>query len=146
LANLQSRLLGPVLRAVTRRHAALYRRFGGRRFGSYAGKPVLVLTTTGRRSGKSRSNPVVYMADGDRWLITGTNAGRDRPPAWWINLQARPEAEIQVGEERCAVTARTCGGDERRDLWEKMVAYNPEWGDYTRITRREIPVVVLERN
>jgi F420H(2)-dependent quinone reductase len=145
LNRLQARSVGPLVRALTRRHAALYLRFGGRRFGTYYRKPVLVLSTTGRRSGQQRATPVVYMPDGDRWLVAPTNSGLDRAPAWWLNLQARPEAEVQIGEQRYPVRARVAEGDERSRLWASMSAYNHEWADYTRLTRREIPIIVFER-
>lgn len=144
-ARMQGRLFGPGVRAASRAHAALYRRFGGRRFGSYFGKPVLVLTTTGRRSGQPRSTPAVYMPDGDRWVVAATNSGLDSAPAWWLNLQQQPAADVHVGGERHEVHARVARGDERSRLWERMTAYNPEWAAYTRLTTREIPVVVLER-
>lgn len=137
--------LGPLTRAGGRMQARLYRRSGGRLGGKYAGKPVLVLITVGRRSGKERSTPVVYMPDGDRWVVSPSNAGLDRPSAWWLNLQSRPEAEIVVGGERVPVRARKAEGEESERLAAAGAEYNPEWAAYREMTARDIPVVVLER-
>jgi F420H(2)-dependent quinone reductase len=144
-AHAQASAFGPVTRALARMQGRVYRRTGGRLGGKYAGKPVLVLITTGRRSGQERSTPVVYMPDGDRWIVAPGNAGLDRPPAWWLNLQARPEAEIVVDGERVAIRARLAEGEERERLMAATADYNPEWVQYREMTTREIPVVVLER-
>lgn len=125
--------------------ARVYRRTRGRLGGKYGGKPVLVLITVGRRSGQERSTPVVYMPDGDRWVVLPSNAGQDRPPAWWLNLQARPEAEVIVGGNRVPVRARVAEGEESDRLRAAAADYNPEFADYQEMTSREIPVVVLER-
>ena len=137
--------LGPLTRAGGRMQARLYRRTGGRLGGKYGGKPVLALSTVGRKSGKERSTTIVYMKDGDRWVVSPANAGVDRPSAWWLNLQARPEAEIVVGGERIAVRARVAEGEELERLSAAASSYNPEWARYREMTDREIPVVVLER-
>lgn len=125
--------------------ARVYRHTGGRLGGKYGGKPVLVLITVGRRSGQERSTPVVYMPDGDRWVVLPSNAGQDRPPAWWLNLHARPEAEVIVGGNRVPVRARVAEGEESDRLRAAAADYNPEFADYQEMTSREIPVVVLER-
>src|SRR5215218_5951198 len=84
-------------------------------------QPVLILTTTGRRSGTRRSTPVAYVRDGDRLAISGANAGLDRPPAWWLNLQADPHAEIELDGRREAVHARHAAGEEERQLRRRFV-------------------------
>ena len=144
-AHAQASRFGPVTRGLARMQAGIYRRTGGRLGGKYAGKPVLVLITTGRKSGQERSTPVVYMSDGDRWVVAPGNAGLDRPPAWWLNLQARPEAEIVVAGGRVPIRARLPEGEERERLMAATADYNPEWVQYREMTMREIPVVVLER-
>src|SRR2546423_201573 len=105
---------------VTRLHARLLRLTRGRLRRSFllaAGQPVLVLTTRGRRSGKPRSTPVAYIRDGDRLVVTAANAGLDRPPAWWLNLEADPRAEVEVGGRRTSVRARRAEGEEAQRLY-----------------------------
>jgi deazaflavin-dependent oxidoreductase (nitroreductase family) len=135
---------------VTRTHARILRMAGGRIRRSRllaGGQPVLVLTTTGRRSGKRRSTPVAYLRDGETIAITAANAGLDRPPAWWLNLQAHPEAEIELDGERMRVRARRAepGAEEarlRRGFLQQLPAAELTWA----MTDREIPVIVLERS
>src|SRR5262245_62487452 len=95
-----------LLALVTWVHSAIYRLSGGRVGGRLSGMPMLLLTTRGRRSGRERTLPLLYVADEKGWVVVASNAGDDRHPAWWLNLRARPEARVQVGRERCAVRAR----------------------------------------
>ena len=94
------------------------------------GAPVLLLTTTGRRSGEARTTPLIYQPHGDAYAVVASKGGSDRPPAWYRNLEAR---------------ARTATPDEKPELWAKMTSVWPDYDDYQRRTEREIPVVVLER-
>jgi deazaflavin-dependent oxidoreductase (nitroreductase family) len=132
-----------LLRLVTVVHRALYRASGGL-LGANLGAPMLLLTTTGRKTRKQRTTPLLYVRDGERFVIVASNAGDDRPPAWWLNLEAEPRARVQVGGTFHAVHARRAGGDERDWLWRKLVAAHAEYEEYTKRTRREIPVIVLE--
>jgi deazaflavin-dependent oxidoreductase (nitroreductase family) len=141
-----------VWKRVARVHTALYRRTGGRVGARLAGLPHLLLTTTGRRSGEPRTLPLVYMsdrgADGrgeQRWVVVASNGGSDRAPAWWRNLEARPEAVIEVGAEEHRVVAHRAAGEERARLWAEVKRFNPAYATYERLTEREIPVVVLAR-
>ena len=107
----------------------------------------LLLTHTGRKTGRSYTIPLLYVPDGERFVVVGTNAGDAKPPAWWSNLQAQAEARVQVGAREHAVRARLAQGEERARLWAALVA---NFRDYARYERklggtREIPVVVLER-
>jgi F420H(2)-dependent quinone reductase len=131
----------------TRGHAALIRAAGGRIRRSFlftGGMPVLVLTTVGRRSGKRRSTPLGYIRHGDAFAVLASNAGSDRHPAWWLNLQADPTAEILADGESHAVTARQANAAEEEALWAEFARLNPGYDEYRRLTKRPIPVVLLE--
>jgi deazaflavin-dependent oxidoreductase (nitroreductase family) len=105
---------------------------------------VLLVTTTGRRSGQPRTAPVVYLADGERLVVIGSNAGNARSPAWALNLQANPDADVEVGRRRRQVRARVAEGDERGELWRRMNEQYGGFEDYRGRTARAIPVFVLE--
>ncbi len=122
----------------------LYRLSGGRIGGRVGRAPVLLLTTTGRKSGEPRTAPIVYLADGGRLVLINTNAGNARIPAWSLNLQANPEAEVEVGRKRQAVRARVAEGEERAELWDKHVEQFAGFEDYEKKLRREISIFVLE--
>jgi len=109
------------------------------------GVPCLLITTRGHKSGKLRRTPIVYGQDGDRFVVIASRGGSDRHPAWFVNLQADPEAEIQVLADHHLVRARVAEAEERTALWERMVAVFADFEDYQKKTSREIPVVVLER-
>jgi F420H(2)-dependent quinone reductase len=126
-------------------HRLLYRASGGRIGGRVWGLRVVLLTTTGRRTGKARTVALCSLRDGDDVVVIGSYGGLDRHPAWWLNLQAHPQAELQTGRERRAVTARTTAPDERGRLWAEVTAQAPGYLDYERRTTREIPLVILER-
>jgi F420H(2)-dependent quinone reductase len=132
---------------VTRAHAAAIRLSGGRIRRSFifsGGMPILVLTTVGRKSGQSRSTPLGYLKHGDGFAVLASNAGNDRPPAWWLNLQAQPSAEILADRRRSAVTARRAEAAEEEALWEEFARLNPGFDEYRNLTERQIPVVLLE--
>jgi F420H(2)-dependent quinone reductase len=108
--------------------------------------PVLVLSTTGRKSGQRRSTPVGYLNYGDAFAVLASNAGNDRSPAWWLNLQADPGAEVLVERARITVAARRADAAVERELWAKFARLNPGFDEYRRLTERHIPVVLLEPN
>jgi deazaflavin-dependent oxidoreductase (nitroreductase family) len=108
------------------------------------GAPVAILTTTGRRSGEPRTNPLIYGQHGDDYLVVASKGGWDKPPAWYRNLQENPNAQVQVWGERFSVRARDATAEEKPELWPIMTAIWPDYDDYQRRTEREIPVVVLE--
>jgi deazaflavin-dependent oxidoreductase (nitroreductase family) len=132
------------LRWTGRLNVPIYRASGGRLMGKVGRAPVLLLTTTGRRSGQPRVAPVVYLADGERLVVIDTNAGNERIPAWSLNLKADPEAEVEVGRDRRQVRARVAEGDERTDLWRKHIEQYAGFDDYEAVLDREISVFVLE--
>lgn len=122
----------------------LYRLSGGRIGGRIAKAPVLLLTTTGRKSGQKRTAPVVYLADGENLVVIGSNAGHSRSPAWSLNLKANPDAQVEVGRERRPVRARIAQGEERADLWRKHAEQFSGFDEYETRTDRDIAVFVLE--
>jgi deazaflavin-dependent oxidoreductase (nitroreductase family) len=109
------------------------------------GAPVLILTTTGRRSGDERSTPLIYGRDGDDYLVVASKGGAPAPPAWYLNLSEEPEVGVQVKADRFRARARTASAEERARLWSTMAEIWPDYDSYQRRTDREIPVVVLER-
>jgi deazaflavin-dependent oxidoreductase (nitroreductase family) len=132
------------LRAVGKLNVPIYRASRGRLLGRVGRAPVLLLTTTGRRSGQARTAPVVYLADRDRFVVIGSNAGNARPPAWALNLRAKPDADVEVRGRRVAVRARVAEGEERADLWRRMNEQYAGFDDYEARTGRDIAVFVLE--
>ena len=105
----------------------------------------LLLTTTGRRSGGKHTSPVFYGTAGNAYVIIGSKGGADTQPNWYLNLRANPEAEVQVARDHFTVRARVATGKEREQLWEQMVQLYPPYREYQKKTKREIPVVVLEK-
>lgn len=132
------------LRWVGKLNKPLYRLSGGRVGGSVGKAPVLLLTTTGRKSGKQRTAPVAYLQDGENMVLINTNAGNERVPAWSLNLKANPDAEVEVRRKRLAVRARIAEGEERTNLWDKHMAQYSGWDEYKAKLSREISVIVLE--
>ena len=111
----------------------------------WRGATVLILTTTGRRSGQQRHSPLIYQPDGDRFVVVASNGGDPKPPDWFLNLEAEPAVEVQVKADRFAARARTATPDEKPRLWQLMTQIWPAYDSYQQRTEREIPVVVLER-
>jgi deazaflavin-dependent oxidoreductase (nitroreductase family) len=132
------------LRWVGRLNTPIYRLSGGRLGGRVGRGPVLLLTTTGRKSGQPRTAPVLYLADGDRFVVINTNAGNTKVPAWSLNLRANPDAEVEVGSRRVEVRARLAEGQERADLWRRHMQQYSGWEYYESKLDREIAVFVLE--
>lgn len=130
------------LRWVGKLNVPLYRASGGRIGGKVGKGPVLLLTTTGRKSGEKRTAPVLYLEDDGRLSVINTNAGNTRVPAWSLNLDANPEAEVQVRDKKIAVRARAAQGDEREDLWRKHNQQYAGFDDYEEILPADRPITV----
>lgn len=105
----------------------------------------LLLTTRGRKSGKLRRTALVYVRDGDRYILAASNAGADQHPAWYLNLTANPNVTVQIGPESFPAVARTATAEEKARLWELIVAALPSYQSYQEATSREIPVVITDR-
>jgi deazaflavin-dependent oxidoreductase (nitroreductase family) len=126
-------------------HPKVYAWSNGRIGGAMMGLPVLLLTTTGRKSGLPRTKALMYLPYGENFVVIASNLGSDYHPAWWLNLQANPAAAVQVGGEQYPVLAREATGIERDEIWEALTDAAPAYDDYAVQTTRRIPVVVLER-
>ncbi len=127
-------------------HVALYRATRGRIGSSMMGGKVLLLTTTGHKSGKRRTVPVMQFDDGGRRFVVASAAGSPEHPAWFKNLQKQPEVTVETRGERYQARAEVVGGDERPRLWQKITAAAPNFAEYEKKAGgREIPVVELKR-
>ena len=129
--------------ALTSMHSMIYRASGGRIGGQIIGLGVLLLTTTGSKSGEPRTTPLGYIRDGEAYVIVASNGGSDRHPAWYFNLRRQPHARIQVRDETLEVTATTMEGTERERVWARVVQDGPGYAGYEKRTSRPIPLVRL---
>lgn len=125
-------------------HPHLYRWTGGRIGGRIMNLPVLLLSTRGRKTGRVRENALMYLPRGHAYAVIASVLGEPNHPAWWLNLRAAGETEIQVGPRRLRVRAREAEGAEREQIWRELVAAQPVYDEYASRTTRRIPVVVLE--
>jgi len=132
-----------VMKLMSATNVFWYRLTGGVIGGSFAGRPILLLTTTGRKSGRRRTTPLQYFEDGGNMIVIASNGGNTWHPAWWLNLERNPEAEVQVRSDKRQVTAERAEGEERERLWEAAVETYSGYADYQKTANREIPVVVL---
>jgi deazaflavin-dependent oxidoreductase (nitroreductase family) len=126
-------------------HVRAYRESDGEHGYHWRGTTILLLSTTGKSTGAERTTPLIHRTDGDRWVVVASKGGAPDHPAWYKNLEAEPEATIEVKADRVPVRATTASGDERKRLWGLMTEVWPAYNDYQLKTRREIPVVVLAR-
>ena len=105
--------------------------------------PILLLTTTGRKTGRRRTTPLLYVAEGENIVVVASAGGQPRHPHWWLNLEKNPEAEVQIRNEKRRVKAEEASGVERERLWRLVVGMYPGYEEFQRATTRKIPVVVL---
>ena len=126
-------------------HVRVYRETDGEHGYHWKGATILLLTTTGRRSGEERTTPLIHRTDGDRWVVVASKGGAPEHPAWYDNLRKDPNATIQVHGDVIPVRASDAEGEERARLWKLMTEDWPAYDDYQARTDREIPVVVLAR-
>jgi deazaflavin-dependent oxidoreductase (nitroreductase family) len=148
---LDSPLVGRIIKRMSKANVWVYRKTNGRiggtwRIGAGFRKPVPVclLEHTGRKTGLTRTSPLLFLRDGGRIVLVASQGGRAADPIWYRNLQANPEAVVQVKGERIPVTARTAGPEERAELWPKLLDLYADFATYDAWTEREIPVVVLQ--
>jgi deazaflavin-dependent oxidoreductase (nitroreductase family) len=126
-------------------HIDRYEATDGQEGHAWEGTQALILTTTGRKSGEERKSALIYAEHDGTYLVVASKGGAPKPPAWYVNLQADPSAEIQVRGEKFPVTARDATPEEKPELWKVMTAEWPAYDEYQTKTDRPIPVVVLER-
>ncbi len=122
-----------------------FRANGGKVGGMWEGRHLLLLTTTGAKSGQRRTNPTVYLHDGDRLLVFASKAGAPTNPDWYHNLLAHPQVTVEVGSETYEATATVLSGEERDRLYARQAQASPQFADYQAKTTRKIPVIALER-
>jgi F420H(2)-dependent quinone reductase len=132
------------IRAVTRMHLWLWKATRGWVGGWFLGTRMCLLTTSGRKSGLSRTKPMVYALDGDRVLVVASKGGSARHPLWYLNLVAEPECEVDLGPGPKPYVASTASAEDKQRLWPKVLAVWPQFDDYQRWTDRDIPVIILE--
>jgi deazaflavin-dependent oxidoreductase (nitroreductase family) len=126
-------------------HVSTYRDTHGDRGHDWRGTTTLLLTTTGRKSGRPRTAPLIYQPYGDAYLIVASKGGAPDPPEWYLNLTEHPEVEVQIRDDVFTARARTATAEEKPEMWRTMTATWPAYDEYQSKTDRDIPVVVLER-
>ncbi len=120
-----------------------FRRNHGKVGGNFEGAPLLLLHHIGARSGKPRINPMMYLKDGDRYLVFASKGGSDTSPDWYYNIKAHPDVQIEVGDETIDVRAEEVTGPERDRLYARQASLYPSFAEYQRRTKRIIPVIAL---
>ena len=149
--QLDSPLVPKMMRIMSRMHVRVYRSTGGRIGGTWrvgsalrSGVPTCLLTTTGRKSGQQRTNPLLYMRDGDRVVLVASQGGLPRHPSWYHNITADPEVTIQIGKQVLRMRAHEADEAERAELWPKLLEVYSDFNSYQSWTERTIPIVVCE--
>ncbi len=121
----------------------LYRASGGRVANRMQKAPIMLLTTVGSKSGKERTNPVLYVTDGEDLVTVASAGGAPKNPQWFVNLMHHPEAVVTIGKEKRKVSGRMASPEERSRLWQRLTAAYSAYEEYAKKTKREIPVVIL---
>ncbi len=135
-----------IMKAMAATHVWLYRLTGGKIGGTMAGGPIVLLTTTGQKSGMQRTVPLLYLDMGqDALALVGSYAGADKPPAWLNNITKTPTAQVQVGSKVMRVNAAIASPQRKAELWPKLCAMYPDYQLYQDRTKRDIPVVLLTK-
>ena len=134
----------PVAKIFAGLHRRLYTLSGGRIGSKVSDGQIVLLHTTGAKTGKTRSSPLIALDYRDGWAVVASFSGHDVHPGWFHNLQAHSEASVTVGATTTAVTARTVGPHERGEMWDRAVVAYGDYEMYARVTDREIPIVALE--
>ena len=127
-----------------RAHIWVYRRTNGRVGAKLLWFPAALVTTTGRKSGRPRTTPTLYLADGDRVILPASFGGRDSDPAWYLNIESNPEVHVQIRERQLDLTARDATEDERKRYWPMLIKLYPPYRGYRQAADRVIPMVVCE--
>ena len=150
-AGLDHPMVPKLLRLYSHAHVWVYQKTGGRlgskwRVGAAfpRGVPVLLLTTIGRKSGQPKTTPLLYLDDGERVVIVGSQGGMRKHPQWYLNLTHHPDVTVQVGSRVRKMRARVANAEEHAALWPRLVALYADFATYQAWTDRAIPVVILE--
>ena len=145
LSPTQERLFKPLIRLFTKLNTALYRVSGGRLGGKWThGEPMLLLTTIGRKSGQPRTVPLVYMQDGERMIVVGSQAGLSTDPQWMANAAANPEVQVEIGATKRKMRARRGTSEEKARYWPALCEFNSDYPAYQSRTTRDIPILIIE--
>jgi len=136
--------MASLAKTFTSLHAGVYRATKGKVGGKFGAAKILLLTTTGRKSGQPRTTPLNYYSDGDRIVLIASNNGQDHDPAWYLNIVANPSVSIQRGAETVTRAARVATPDEKAELWPKIIAWYKGYAKYQAKTSRNIPLVIVE--
>lgn len=131
------------LNLMTRLNVVLYRASKGRVGGKMQKAPVCILHTVGRKSGKQRETPLLYLADGDKVVLVASAGGRDSSPAWFHNLKAMAAADVEILGRRTSMAPRLASPDEKAQYWPKLNAIYSDYDAYQQRTSRDIPVIVM---
>ena len=126
-------------------HKVVYRMSGGRLFAKLGRAPMLLLTATGRKSGKPRTTPLLYVEDGDGFAVVASFGGAPEHPSWYRNLEKNPKVTLQIENRVISVTASTATPEEKKRLWPRLTAIYPDYDTYQKETTRDIPVVLLRK-
>jgi deazaflavin-dependent oxidoreductase (nitroreductase family) len=140
----QEKLFNLVTKPYSALNTWLYRLSGGKIGGRWShGEPIMLLTYTGRKSGKRFTKPLVYMPDGDTIVTVASKAGVSQHPVWYLNLKANPECQVEIGREKRRMRARIATAEERARYWPRLVKMNPDFETYKARTTREFPILLL---
>ena len=138
-------IANPLIKVMSRVNTWAYRATNGRVGGRFrGGAPVMLVTITGRKTGRRLTVPLLYLRDGQRVVTVASKGGMDHHPLWYRNMVANPEVEVQIGAETNTMRARTASPAEKTALWPRLVAMYPDYDAYQARTTRDIPVVILE--
>ena len=141
----QEQIANVAIKIMSALNTWVYRATGGKIGGKFLrGAPVMLLTTTGRKSGRTRTAPLIYLEDGENLVVAASKAGSARQPLWYRNLQANPDVEVEIGAKKRLLRARTAGAEEKAKFWPRLTVIYPDYDDYQARTERDIPVVILE--
>jgi deazaflavin-dependent oxidoreductase (nitroreductase family) len=142
----EEKLGSAVVKVMSVANTWAYRATGGRIGGTFLrGAPVLLLITQGRKSGLPRTAPLLYLKDGERIVLVASKGGMSHHPQWYLNVEANPEVEVEIGRERIPMRARRASDAEKAELWPELCTMYPDYDDYQARTERNIPVLILTR-
>jgi len=145
LSRRQERIAKPFIRVMAALNTFVYRISGGRVAGKWThGEPMLLLTTIGRKTGQARTVPLVYMRDGERFVVVGSQAGMSKDPQWMANAAANPNVEIEIGPEKLKMRAHRGNAEEKARYWPALCAMNSDYEAYQSRTTRDIPILIMD--